>query len=116
MIVWGGVFLSAVNTGGRYNPTTNKWTTLPPVALAPRAYMPAVWTGSEMIVWGGGNNQIGQVYNDGARYNPTTNTWKLTNPTRRRERPLLEHRSVDGKRNDCLGRLSSRLRSKWWPL
>ena len=54
---------------------------LPPVALAPRAYMPAVWTGSEMIVWGGGNNQIGQVYNDGARYNPTTNTWNLTNPT-----------------------------------
>ena len=81
MIVWGGVFFGAVNTGARYNAKTDTWTTLPPVALAPRAYMPAVWTGSEMIVWGGGNSQVGQVYNDGARYNPTTNAWNLTNPS-----------------------------------
>jgi N-acetylneuraminic acid mutarotase len=34
----------------------------------------AVWTGSEMIVWGG-MEAVGFVYNDGARYNPATDTW-----------------------------------------
>jgi hypothetical protein len=35
----------------------------------------AVWTGSEMIMWGGYN---GSYQNDGARYNPVANTWTLT--------------------------------------
>ena len=43
--------------------------------LAPRAYMPAVWTGSEMVIWSGYNVHIGQVYRDGARYNPKTGLW-----------------------------------------
>ncbi len=43
--------------------------------LAPRAYHTAVWTGSEMIVWGGYNVHIGQLYGDGARYSPATNSW-----------------------------------------
>jgi N-acetylneuraminic acid mutarotase len=34
----------------------------------------AVWTGSEMIVWGG-MEAVGFVYNDGARYNPATDAW-----------------------------------------
>ncbi|MGM9486883.1 Kelch repeat-containing protein [Ideonella sp. YS5] len=34
----------------------------------------AVWTGSEMIVWGG-MEAVGFVYNDGSRYNPATDTW-----------------------------------------
>jgi hypothetical protein len=33
----------------------------------------AVWTGKEMIVWGGETD--GGLVNDGARYNPATNTW-----------------------------------------
>jgi hypothetical protein len=33
----------------------------------------AVWTGSEMIVWGGSNDS--SYFNDGARYNPSANTW-----------------------------------------
>ena len=32
----------------------------------------SVWTGSEMIVWGGSN---GSHLGDGARYNPSTNVW-----------------------------------------
>ena len=36
-----------------------------------------VWTGSEMIVWGGYN---GATLGDGARYNPVTNTWTAVNP------------------------------------
>ncbi len=34
----------------------------------------AVWTGSEMIVWGGGNNT-------GGRYNPSTDSWTATSTT-----------------------------------
>jgi hypothetical protein len=53
MIVWGGAGIndSSFNTGGRYNPSTDSWT--------PRHNNPdcrrftGVWTGSEMIVWGG---------------------------------------------------------------
>src|SRR5206468_684220 len=40
----------------------------------------AVWTGSEMIVWGGYNN--GNTYlNTGGRYNPGTDTWVATSTT-----------------------------------
>jgi hypothetical protein len=38
----------------------------------------AVWTGSEMIVWGGEGNTY---LNTGARYNPTTDSWTATSTT-----------------------------------
>ena len=42
------------NTGGRYNPSTNSWTpTSTTDAPSGRYSHTAVWTGSEMIVWGG---------------------------------------------------------------
>ncbi|MES2706765.1 MAG: galactose oxidase [Verrucomicrobiota bacterium] len=78
MIVWGGYVVSNetfLNTGGRYNPATNTWT---PVSTAnapsPRYRGSAVWTGSEMIVWGGANGA--GVLGDGAAYNPATDTWR----------------------------------------
>jgi N-acetylneuraminic acid mutarotase len=39
-----------------------------------RWYHTAVWTGSEMIVWGG-FNVAGVDFNTGGRYNPASNTW-----------------------------------------
>ena len=40
----------------------------------------AVWTGSEMIVWGGGAS--GPTYlNTGGRYNPSTDSWTATSTT-----------------------------------
>ena len=45
----------------------------------PRAGPTAVWTGSEMIVWGGGNN-LGNL-NTGGRYNPATDSWTATTTT-----------------------------------
>ena len=55
MIVWGGyALIYFVDTGGRYNPGRDSWTatstTNAPVA---RFTHTAVWTGTEMIVWGG---------------------------------------------------------------
>src|SRR5205814_8237852 len=39
----------------------------------------AVWTGSEMIVWGGYNGS--NYFNTGGRYNPGTNSWTATSIT-----------------------------------
>ena len=46
-------------------------------APAARRWHTAVWTGSEMIVWGGiGSN--GSDLNTGGRYNPSTDSWTAT--------------------------------------
>src|SRR4029077_1607779 len=80
MIVWGGYEgfngFGIGGTGGRYNPVANSWiATNNTNAPTSRILHTAVWTGSEMIVWGG----IGDGYeNTGARYNPTTDTWVPT--------------------------------------
>ncbi|HEY6167974.1 MAG TPA: Ig-like domain-containing protein [Verrucomicrobiae bacterium] len=76
MIVWGGRGVTGLfNNGGRYNPTTGAWTAVTtngaPVA---RESHTAVWTGSEMIVFGGVGSQ-GQYFADGARYNPSLDSW-----------------------------------------
>ena len=42
-------------------------------APSPRSGHCAVWTGTEMIIWGGYG--FNSNYNNGARYNPKTNTW-----------------------------------------
>ena len=54
MIVWGGSAAATMNTGGKYNPGTDSWTATD-ITRAPagRTAHSAVWTGSEMIVWGG---------------------------------------------------------------
>jgi N-acetylneuraminic acid mutarotase len=91
MIVWGGEYMQGdtlnipINTGAKYNPTTNTWTTISTVnAPAARSHHTAIWTGTEMIIWGGSNEQYnynlgyvvaGNYLNTGAKYNPTTNTW-----------------------------------------
>src|SRR5256714_4408631 len=49
-------------------------------APAARSAHTAVWTGSEMIIWGG--TQGGVVYlNTGGRYNPSTASWTATSTT-----------------------------------
>src|SRR5439155_26389149 len=84
MIVWGGYTSSIphfLNTGGRYNPSTDSWTATS-TTNAPDFRMDhtAVWTGSEMIVWGGGLNGF-DYFNTGGRYNPGTNSSTATSLT-----------------------------------
>jgi hypothetical protein len=82
MIVWGGRGVSSpwiLNTGGRYNPGADSWTaTNTNNAPEARYAHTAVWTGSEMIVWGG-DGFTGIEFNTGGRYNPITDTWTATN-------------------------------------
>src|SRR5207249_2332772 len=70
MIVWGGTEYSGYpNTGGRYDPVTNLWTpTSTTNAPSGQNLHTAVWTGSRMIVWGGG---LYRGVNTGGRYDPT---------------------------------------------
>jgi hypothetical protein len=80
MIVWGGVNTTTgyQNTGGVYDPSLDTWATTSTgtnVASA-RADHTAVWSGSEMIVWGGSVAGV-VILNTGRRYNPATNTWAL---------------------------------------
>ena len=78
MIIWGGSWLSALDTGGKYNPVTNIWESTSSGVDVPAARNnhSAVWTGTEMIVWGG--SSTGVEFNDGGHYNPTTDTWMPT--------------------------------------
>jgi N-acetylneuraminic acid mutarotase len=85
MIIWGGRTRNfsdfySLDTGGRYDPSTDTWTATS-IADAPsgRSYHTAVWTGNEMIVWGGFAPV--SFFNTGGRYNPTTNSWTTTNIT-----------------------------------
>jgi len=89
MIVWGGLYYDGsyhyLNTGGRYNPSTDSWTaTSTTSAPAGRYEHTAVWTGSQMIVWGGFN---GSYLNTGGRYNPGTTVGQLPAPP---ARPLAD--------------------------
>ena len=79
MIVWGGFNGSYLNTGGRYNPTTDSWTaTSTTNAPAGRFSFGAVWTGTEMIIWGG---YTPSYTNTGGRYDPATDSWTATTTT-----------------------------------
>lgn len=76
-IVWGGKGSSqnALGDGAIYNTGSNTWTMLPTSPLAARYGHTAVWTGTEMIIYGGTNGTVN--FRDGAAYNPNTNTWSL---------------------------------------
>ena len=95
MIVWGGDNGGRLNTGGRYNPSTDRWiatsTTNAPDA---RGCHTAVWTGSEMIVWGG-LEQPSTYFNTGGRYNPSTDSWTATSTTNAPTAPIRSYGSLD---------------------
>ncbi len=79
MLIWGGVNGGAVppialSTGGRYNPSANTWAALPALnAPVARTGHRAVWTGEEMLVWGG--TDLTAELDTGARYNRSANSW-----------------------------------------
>ena len=107
MIVWAGFNqvnpVSSINTGGKYNPSTDSWlATTTTTAPAARQAHTAVWTGSEMIVWGGLDFSSG-FFNSGGKYSPGADSWAATSTHQCAGRPRASHCSVDWQRNDCLG-------------
>ena len=97
MIIWGGEILDNgyyyyYNSGGRYSPATNTWRATSTGTNDPdaRSYHTAVWTGLEMIVWGGYQAYIG--YKDtGGRYNPLSDSWTPTSRIATTPSERVEH-------------------------
>src|SRR5207253_5155347 len=82
-LIWGGS--TAVGSGPDvlhgdgygYDPATNRWRFLPPAPIPPTTQATAVWTGRELIVWGGlANFGTTRPTVAGAAYNPTTDIWR----------------------------------------
>ncbi len=84
MIIWGGRWFggaSTVDDGVAYNPTLDEWRSLS-TSGAPRGGVDEamIWTGRQMIVWGGtvndqGPTNLGVQVGDGARYDPELDSW-----------------------------------------
>jgi hypothetical protein len=78
LLVWGGQTVRAgVRTapphGLAYDPAANRWSTLPTAPLRGRTGHLAVWTSSQMLVWGGSaarDPDPGQRFDNGAAYTP----------------------------------------------
>lgn len=85
LIVWGGYQLAATSvgmvpaTGAAYDPLADRWRMIADGPLAPRAKHLAVWTGSEMIVWGG-QRTGGAQPPDGAAYDAERDAWRPIAP------------------------------------
>jgi N-acetylneuraminic acid mutarotase len=86
MIVWGGdAGPYSHNDGKSYDPILDTWSPISSALPLPppfdrRHLHSAVWTGTEMIVWGG--NDAGAVLlGHGMRYDPGTDSWTAVSET-----------------------------------
>ena len=68
MLVWGGSDAqhTSLGSGSRYNPVAQTWKAISTQGAPVLSGTTSVWTGQEMIVFGG--NYLGDFYNDGASY------------------------------------------------
>jgi N-acetylneuraminic acid mutarotase len=103
MVIWGGVLpysliLTYPDSGARYVPSTDSWTptnNAPGVVPIGRSLHTAVWTGTEMIVWGGRVGATGAIpINSGGRYSPTADSWAPTSTGTNVPTPRLAHAAV----------------------
>jgi len=81
MVVWGGYTnlggTQLLATGGQYDPESDTWTVTSAIgAPVGRAAHTAVWTGSDMIVWGGFAAPFGSSTDTGGRYDPAADSWQ----------------------------------------
>lgn len=82
MIVWGGwtdrsvMGSTFLNTGGKYNPTNDLWTSITTTNAPLPWYYECFWTGSDLITWA---TQTSLPF--GRKYNPATDTWSAMSTT-----------------------------------
>jgi hypothetical protein len=88
LVAWGGEAPSgdrrAAATGAAYDPAKDHWTVMPRAPIAGRSGARAVWTGREVLFWGGrsfAGDPAGQpgetLFADGAAYEPGTRKWRV---------------------------------------
>jgi len=97
MIVWGGLAGPSdqrVNTGSRYDPVADSWsaTSIAPDVPSARAAHSAIWTGTQMIVWGGSGPSA--LESTGGQYNPSGDSWLATSVEGPLPSPRVRHGAV----------------------
>jgi hypothetical protein len=80
VIVWGGSdprtqAVRLLSDGAAYDPGRDRWRMIADGPLAEREQHLAVWTGTEMLVWGGRTRNYIEPP-DGAAYDPATDRWR----------------------------------------
>jgi hypothetical protein len=84
MILWGGTELSdrdqlefrSASDGAAYDPDEDSWRKVSPAPFGGAAELSSVWTGREMILWGGGDDGSAS----GAAYDPAADAWRRIAP------------------------------------
>jgi len=61
--------------GAAYDPATDTWRMLSPAPIEGRSLAQAVWTGTEVIIWGGSYSSRPEEM--GAAYDPATDEWRV---------------------------------------
>jgi hypothetical protein len=78
LFLWGGESYAATveshADGWVFDPVARGWHPISPAPLAGRSLPAAVWTGDEVLVWGGYDR--GSTFADGAAYDPATGAWR----------------------------------------
>jgi hypothetical protein len=86
-LIWGGGTAADSHEvlhgdGIAYNPRANRWRSLPPAPIPATAQATAVWTGRELVIWGGLDNVgITHLTAAGAAYDPGTDAWRMIAPS-----------------------------------
>jgi hypothetical protein len=80
LVVWGGQsgdgHWQPASAGAAYDPAADRWQVLPRAPIAPRFGATAVWTGRDVLIWGG-QGGLDTTFADGAAYDPATRRWRL---------------------------------------
>ncbi len=80
VFIWGGSNAAGTDLadGAVYDPVLDTWAAVPLNGAPPsaRVLATAVWTGSVVVVWGGGNAAGSADYANGGRYDPVSGTWQ----------------------------------------
>ena len=83
-MVWGGSLQfgeEPFDNGFVFDPRADSWRELPPAPLSARSASAAVWTGREVLIWGGmGPKETGEGFGDGAAYDPAQDSWRMLPP------------------------------------
>lgn len=74
MVVWAGNSPDGPAGGAVYDPRTNAWRRLPKGPLGPREGYVSVWTGSELLIFGGHTGAVATP--TAAALNPRTRSWR----------------------------------------
>jgi hypothetical protein len=76
MLVWLGNAPDGPTVGATYDPARRAWRRITPSPIGPRESFSAIWTGQQLIVFGGSIGD-GLATPAGAAYDPTRDHWRI---------------------------------------